>query len=47
MSNEDIKTYLGFLPNKSTDGILDMDLVLLRESAPYISIGKFSHKTIP
>ena len=43
MSNEDIKTYLGSLPNKSTNDILGMDLVLLRESAPYISIGKFSH----
>ena len=38
MSNEDIKTYLGFLPNKSNNDILGMDLVLLRESAPYISI---------
>ena len=42
MSNEDIKTYLGFLPNKPTDDILDVDLVLL--SALYISIGKFSHR---
>ena len=39
MSNEDIKTYLGSLPNKSTNDILGMDLVL----GPYISIGKFSH----
>ena len=38
MSNEDIKTYLGFLPNKSNNDILGMDLVLLRESASYISI---------
>ena len=38
MSNEDIKTYLGSLPNKSNNDILGMDLVLLRESAPYISI---------
>ena len=44
MSNEDIKTYLGSLPNESTGDILDKDLVLLRESAPYISIGKFSHR---
>ena len=38
MSNEDIKTYLGSLPNKSNNDIVGMDLVLLRESAPYISI---------
>ena len=38
MSNEDIKTYLGSLPTKSNNDILGMDLVLLRESAPYISI---------
>ena len=38
MSNEDIKTYLGSLPNKSNNDILGMDLALLRESAPYISI---------
>ena len=40
MSNEDIKTYLGSLPNKSNNDILGIlsDLVLLRESAPYISI---------
>ena len=38
MSNEDIKTHLGSLPNKSNNDILGMDLVLLRESAPYISI---------
>ena len=38
MSNEYIKTYLGSLPNKSNNDILGMDLVLLRESAPYISI---------
>ena len=35
MSDEDIKTYLGSLPNKSNDDILGMGLVLLRESAPY------------
>ena len=40
MSNEYIKTYLGSLPNKSNNDILGIlsDLVLLRESAPYISI---------
>ena len=36
MSNEDIETYLGSLPNKSNNDILGMYLVLLRESAPYI-----------
>ena len=38
MSNEDIEAYLGSLPNKSNNDILGMDLVLLRKSAPYISI---------
>ena len=38
MYNEDIKTYLESLPNKSNNDILGMDLALLRESAPYISI---------
>ena len=38
MSNEDIKTYLGSLPNKSNNDIMGMHLVLWRESAPYISI---------
>ena len=38
MSKEDIETYLGSLPNKSNNDILGMDLVLLRKSAPYISI---------
>ena len=38
MSNEDIKTYLGSLPNKSNNNILGMDFVLLRVSAPYMSI---------
>ena len=38
MSNEDIKIYLGSLPNKSNNDKLGMDLVLLEESAPYISI---------
>ena len=38
MSNEDIKTYLGSLPDKSKNDILGMDLVLLSESAPNISI---------
>ena len=38
MSNEDIKTYLGSLPNKSNNDKLGMDLVLLGESVPYISI---------
>ena len=37
MFNEDITTYLGFLTNKSNNDILGMNLVLLRESAPYIS----------
>ena len=43
MSNEDMKTYFGSLTDKSTNDILGMDLVLWRESVPYISIGKFSH----
>ena len=38
MSNEDIKTYLGSLPNISNNNILGMDFVLLRVSAPYMSI---------
>ena len=38
MCNEDIKTYLGSLPNKLNNDILGMGLVLLRESVPYISI---------
>ena len=38
MSNEDIETYLGSQTNKSNNYILGMDFVLLRESAPYISI---------
>ena len=38
MSDEDIKTYLGSQPNKSNNYILGMDIVLLNESAPYISI---------
>ena len=38
MSKEDIETYLGSLPNKSNNDILGMALVLLRKSAPYISI---------
>ena len=38
MSNEDIKTYLGSLTNKFNNDILGMGLVLLRESAPCISI---------
>ena len=38
MSNEDIKTNLGNLPNKYNNDILGMDPVLLREWAPYISI---------
>ena len=36
MPNEVIKAYFG--PNKSNNDILSMDLVLLRESAPYITI---------
>ena len=38
MSDEDIKTYLGSLPNTSNNDILGIDLVLLRQSVPYISI---------
>ena len=38
MSKEDIETYLGSLPNKSNNDIVGMDHVLLRKSAPYISI---------
>ena len=38
MSNEDIKTYLGSLPNKSNNDILGTNLVLVRESVPYISL---------
>ena len=38
MSNEDIKTYLGSLPNESNNDILGIDLVLLKGFVPYISI---------
>ena len=38
MSKEYIETNLGSLPYKSNNDILGMDLVLLRKSAPYISI---------
>ena len=38
MSSADIVTYLGSLPNRSNNDILCMDLVLLKESVPYISI---------
>ena len=38
MSSADIVTYLGSLPRRSNNDILCMDLVLLMESAPYISI---------
>ena len=38
MSNEDIKTYLGSLPNKSNNDTLGMDFVLKRESAIYVYI---------
>ena len=38
MSSADIVTYLGSLPNRSNKDILGMDIVLLKESAPYISI---------
>ena len=37
MSNEDIVTYLVSLPNSSNNDTLGMNLVLLKESAPYIS----------
>ena len=48
MSNEDIVTYLGSLPNRSNNYKLGMDLVLLKESAPYISISlaKVIHKSL-
>ena len=38
MSNKDIETYFGALPNESNNDILAMDLILLKQSAPYISI---------
>ena len=38
MSSADIVTYLGSLPNRSNNVLLGMDIVLLKESAPYISI---------
>ena len=37
MSSADIVTYLRSLPNRSNNDILGMDIVLLKESAPYIS----------
>ena len=37
MSSADIVTYLGSLPNRSNNDILGTDIVLLKESAPYIS----------
>ena len=48
MSDEDIKTYLGSLPNKSNNDILGMGLVLLRESAPYtfISLANVMNKSL-
>ena len=36
MSGKAIEEYLGSLANKSNNGILGMDLVLLKELAPYI-----------
>ena len=38
MSSVDIVRYLGSLPIRSNNDILGMDLVLLKELAPYISI---------
>ena len=38
MSSADIATYLGYLPNRSSYDILGLDIVLLKESVPYISI---------
>ena len=38
VSSADIVTYLGSLPNRSNIDILGMDIVLLKESAPCISI---------
>ena len=48
MSDEDIKTYLGSLPNKPNNDILGMGLVLLRESAPYtfISLANVINKSL-
>ena len=37
MSSADIVTYLGSLPDRSNNDILGLDIVLLKESAPYIS----------
>ena len=37
MSSTDIVTYLRSLPNRSNNDILGTDIVLLKESAPYIS----------
>ena len=37
VSNKDIEKYLSSQPDKSNNDILGMDVVLLRESAPYIS----------
>ena len=37
VSNKDIEKYLSSQPNRSNNDILGMDVVLLRESAPYIS----------
>ena len=36
-SNKDIEEYLSSQPNRSNNDILGMDVVLLRESDPYIS----------
>ena len=36
MSNKDIVPYLGSLPNRSSNDILGMDLVLLKELVPYV-----------
>ena len=45
MSNEDIKTYLGYQPNRSNNYMLGMNPVLLRESATYISILSLANVT--
>ena len=37
VSNRDIEKYLSSQPKKSNNDILGMDVVLLKESTPYIS----------
>ena len=38
MFDKDIETGLRFLPNKSNNGILGMDVTSLKESVPYIYV---------